>query len=192
MPSYPYTSHNSIAVITDKDVKKSHVATAVTHIQSEYFVVKQSQIQTVNVTPIEAELMAIHIGLIPAMEDNNIHNITVITDSISAASKVLESKVDPFQNMVIPIAYTIKQYPSRDGRNRIQFWYYPSKAEWPRHKLVNNQVKVGTNALEFSCKNSHLFSRKKECDNILQEWQSTFANSLKRGHYFLMFENKDQ
>jgi len=52
--------------------------------------------------------MAIHIGLIPAMEDNNIHNITVITDSISAASKVLESKVDPFQNMVIPIAYTIK------------------------------------------------------------------------------------
>ena len=39
--------------------------------------------------------MAICISLIPTMEDNNIHDITVITDSISAASKILESKVDP-------------------------------------------------------------------------------------------------
>ena len=39
--------------------------------------------------------MAIHIGLIPAMKDNNIHDITVITNSISATSKVLEFKVNP-------------------------------------------------------------------------------------------------
>ena len=83
-------------------------------------------------------------------------------------------------------------YLFRDGRNRIHFWYYPSKAEWPRHKLIDDQVKVGTNVLEFPYKNSHLFNRKKEYDNILQEWQSTFANSLKRGYYFLMFKNEDQ
>jgi len=39
--------------------------------------------------------MAIHIGLIPTMENDNIYNIIVITDSISIASKILESKVDP-------------------------------------------------------------------------------------------------
>jgi len=49
----------------------------------------------VNITPIEAELMAIRTGLIPAMEINNIHNITVITDSIATARKILKSKVDP-------------------------------------------------------------------------------------------------
>jgi len=126
------------------------------------------------------------------MEDNNIHDITVITDFISAASKVLESKVDPLQNIVIPMAYAIKLYLARDSRNRIHFWYCPGKAKWPRHKLVDNQVKASTNALELLCKNSHLFSRKRECNNILQEWQSTFTNSLKRGHYFLMFEDEDQ
>ena len=136
--------------------------------------------------------MAIHIGLILAMKDNNIHDITVITNSISATSKVLESKVDPLQNMVIPVVYAIKSYLFKDSRNRIHFQYYPSKTEWPRHKLIDNQVKVGTNALEFPCKHSYLFNRKKEYDNILQEWQLTFANSLKRGHYFLMFENEDQ
>ena len=45
--------------------------------------------------------MAIHIGFIPAMEINNIHNITVITNSIAAASKVLKSKVNSLQNLVI-------------------------------------------------------------------------------------------
>ena len=118
-----------MTVIIDKGIKKSHVTTVVAYIWSEYSVVKQLQIQTINVTPIEAELMAIHIGLIPAMEDNNIHDITVITNSISAASKVLESKVDPLQNMVIPIVYAIKSYLFRDGRNRIHFWYYSSKAK---------------------------------------------------------------
>jgi len=121
------------------------------------------------------------ISLIPAIEDNNIHDITVITDSISATSKVLESKVDSLQNIVIPVAYAIKSYLTRDGRNRIHFWYCPSKAEWPRHKLVDNKVKASTNTLELSCKKSYLFSRKRECDDILQEWQSTFVNSLKRG-----------
>ena len=113
--------------------------------------------------------MAICISLIPAMEDNNIHDITVITDSISAASKVLESKVNPLQNIVIPVAYAIKLYLTRDSRNRIHFWYHPSKAEWPRHKLVDDQVKASTNAPELSCKNLHLFNRKRECDDILQE-----------------------
>ena len=158
---FPNTAHNSVAVITDGGVKKSYVATAVTHIWSKYSTIKQLQIQAVNITPIEAELMAICISLIPTMEDNNIHDITVITDSISAASKILESKVDPLQNMVISVAYAIKSYLTRDGRNRIYFWYCPSKAEWPRHKLVNDQVKASTNTPEFPCKNSHLFSRKK-------------------------------
>jgi len=39
--------------------------------------------------------MAICTGLIPAMEIDNIYDITVITGSITAARKILEPKVDP-------------------------------------------------------------------------------------------------
>jgi len=77
--------------------------------------------------------MAICIGLIPAMEIDNIHDITIITDSITAVRKILESKVNPLQNMVIPLASVIKTFLSKDSRNKIHFWYYFSKAEWPRH-----------------------------------------------------------
>jgi len=113
------------------------------------------------------ELMAICTGLIPAMEINNVYDITVITDSITAARKILESKVDPLQNMFIPLAAAVKTFLSKDGRNKIRFWYCPSRAEWPRHKLVDNQVKASSCAPTFPSKESYLFSKKKEYNNIL-------------------------
>jgi len=60
------------------------------------------------VTSVEAELIAIHTGLTPTMEKDNIHNIIVITDSIAVAKKILKSEVDPLQNIFIPIASAIK------------------------------------------------------------------------------------
>jgi len=124
--------------------------------------------------------MAIRSSLIPAMEIDDVHDITVITDSIAAAKKILESKVDPLQNMFIPLASAIKTFLSKDGRNKIRFWYCPSKAEWPRHKLVDDQVKASSCHPTFPSKESHLFSRKKECDNILCKWQTHFAKRRKR------------
>jgi len=38
----------------------------------------------------------------------------------------------------------------------------------------------------------HLFSRKKECNNILHEWQESFTDNPKKGQYFLSFENEKQ
>jgi len=159
-----------VAVIADGGVKKTHVATAAAHIWTHLSVIKQLQVHSLNVTPIEAELMAIRTSLIPAMEIDGVHEITVITDSIAAAKKILESKVDPLQNMFIPLASAIKTFLSKDDRNNIHFWYCPSKAEWPRHKLVDDQVKASTCTPIFPSKESHLFSHKKECDNILCEW----------------------
>ena len=94
-------NHNSAAVITDGGVKKSHVATAAVHIWANS-VIKQLQVHSLNVISIEVELMAIHTGLISAMEIDNIHDITVITDSIAAARKILESKVDLFRICSFP------------------------------------------------------------------------------------------
>jgi len=162
------------------------------YIWADNSVIKQLQVHSVNITSIEAELMAICTGLIPAMEIDNIHNITVITDSIAAARKILEFKVDPLQNMFIPLASAVKTFLSKDGRNKIHFWYCPSKAEWPRHKLIDDQVKASSCTPTFPSKESHLFSKKKECDNTLCKWQTSFTNSLKKGHYFLNFEDKKE
>jgi len=136
--------------------------------------------------------MAICTGLTSAMEIDSIHDITVITDSIAAAKKILESKVNLLQNMFILLASAIKTFLSKDGRNKICFWYYSSKAKWPRYKLVDDQVKASSCAPTFPSKESHLFSKKKECNNILCKWQTYFTKSLKKGHYFLNFEDEKE
>jgi len=58
-------------------------------------VVKELQVNSINITALEAELMAICTGLIPTMEIEDIHDTIVITDSIVAGRKILESKVNP-------------------------------------------------------------------------------------------------
>jgi len=57
-------------------------------------IVKQFWVYSINVISIEAELMAICTSLIPTMEMDNIHDIIVITDSLTAARQILESKVN--------------------------------------------------------------------------------------------------
>ena len=113
------TAPHNIAIIADRGVKKSQVAIAVAHIWSDNSIVQYLQANSINVTSIEAELMAIHLGLIPTMEEENVHNIIVITDSIAAAKKVFESKTDPLQNMFIPVTLAINSLFKKDGRNKI-------------------------------------------------------------------------
>ena len=174
-------SPHNIAIIVDGGIKKLQVATAVMHIWTDNSIVRCLQVNSINVTSIEAELMAIRLGLIPAIEEENIHNIIVITNSIAATKKIFESKTDPLQNMFIPVTSEINSFFRKDSRNKIQFWFCPSKAKWPKHKLVDDQVKANNCTPIFSSKESHLFNKKKECDNILQEWQESFLSNPKRG-----------
>ena len=57
-------NHNSAAVIADRGIKKSYVATTAAHIWADNSVIKQLQVHSVNVTSIKVELMAIRTGLI--------------------------------------------------------------------------------------------------------------------------------
>jgi len=180
------------AVIADGGVKKNNVTTAAAHIWLDNHVVNQPQIQTMNITSVGAELMAIYIGLTPAMAIDDTHNITIITDSIVATKKILESHVNPYQNIALPLIANIKLFLGRDRQNTIHFWYCPSKAEWPRHKLVDDQVKATASTPTLPSKNSFLFSRKKECDNILKEWQVSFSSSQKKDQLFLDFEDEKE
>lgn len=82
-----------------------------------------------NVTSIEAKLMTIHMGFIPAMESDNIQDVITITDSIATATKILESHVNPFQNIALPLTSNIKLFLDKDRRNSIHFWYCLRKAK---------------------------------------------------------------
>ena len=115
-----------------------------------------------------------------------------VCDTIAAAKKVFESKTNPLQNMFILVTAAIDSFFRKDGRNKIQFWFCPSKAKWPKHKLVNDQVKADKCAPIFLSKESHLFNKKKECNNILSEWQDSFMSNPKRGQLFLNFEDENQ
>jgi len=155
-------------------------------------IIKELQVTSINIIPLETELMTIHIGLIPAIEIDNIYVITVITDSITTARKILESKVNPLQNMFIPLASTIKSFLSKDGKNKNSLLVLPQKSQMAKYKLIDNQVKANACILTLPNKELHLFNKKKECNNILCKWQILFANSLKKGHYFLNFEDEKQ
>jgi len=126
------------------------------------------------------------------MEKENVHNIILITDSIVAAKKIFESKIDSLQNIFIPVTSAVNSFFKKDSQNKIQFWFCSSKAKWPKHQLIDNQVKADNCTPVFPSKESHLFSKKKECDSILHKWQDSFTTNPKRDQCFLDFENKNQ
>jgi len=76
-----------------------------------------------NVTPVEAKLMAICIELSFALDSHDNRNITVITDSLVTARKIMELHVNPLQVVVAPLALKIKTFLSKDNHNTIQFWH---------------------------------------------------------------------
>ena len=81
--------------------------------------------------PAKAKLIAIHIYLISVMEDNNMHNIIVVTDSITTTSKVLKSNVNPFQKIIILLATKIKSFLSK---NNVTVSCDP-QPQWPCKKM---------------------------------------------------------
>ena len=55
--------------------------------------------------------------------------------------------------------------------------------------MVDTQVEDTNNLFILPSKNSFLFSKKKEYDNILKKWQDAFSNNQKRGQLFLDFKD---
>ena len=84
-------SSKDIAVVADGSVKTSGSATAIVHVWRDNKVIAQLKAYTCNVTPLEAELMAIHIGLTYTFENSEAHQILVITDALKVGKKIISS-----------------------------------------------------------------------------------------------------
>ena len=182
-------SSNDIAVISDGSIKAVGSATAIAHIWKDYKVNAQLKAHANNITPLEAKLMAICIGLTAAFENSEAQQILVITDSLKGEKKIISSGDQYLQKSIIPIAEKIQSFLSKDNCNAIHFWHCPNKIEWSRHTLVDKEAKSSHIPPILSKKNSFLLSKKLECNRSLKSWQKSFKDSKKKGQLFLEFKD---
>jgi len=101
--------------------------------------------------------------------------------------KILNSGIHPHQHTIIPIASKIESFLNRDNCNSIHFWYCPSKLKWPRQTIVDKEVKADYHPPIQPSKNSFLFSKKKECNDLLKSWKVLFFSSFHFSTILLLY-----
>jgi len=74
--------------------------------------------------------------------------------------------------------------------NSIEFWKYLSHLNWNLHKAVNRDSKAFNLLPIYPCKTSWDYSKKTECDDILNTWKITFqASDGKERHFLDLLDN---
>ena len=75
--------------------------------------------------------------------------------------------------------------------NTIKFWECPSKSNWMLHKNIDIKIKA-FNLMPLSLnKNSWDFSKKSECNNIVNKWKMMFQVSDLKGRNSMDLVNSD-
>ena len=164
----------SIAIIaTDANIK-NNIATSISHTH----ISNQPLVKTIHyaafVTSLEAELFAIRCSINQASSKENISKIIVITDFIHIAKKIFNTLSHLLQIHVIAILEELCQFFFRNPINSIEFWKCPSHLEWYLHKAVDSETKAFNPTPVYPYKISWDYSKKTECDDILNIWKMTF------------------
>ena len=98
----------------------------------------------------------------------------MVTDSIYVAKKIFDSLSHPYQVHAVTILSDLHHFSASNQNNSIEFWECPSRLNWNLHKVVNKDSKAFNPSLICPCKISWDYSKKIECDNILNTWKMTF------------------
>ena len=85
----------------------------------------------------------------------------------------------------------LRKFFKRDHSNLIKFLNCPSQYKQTLHTIVNKEMKNFDLVLIFPCKSSWKFDKKKECDDILNNWKMTFQASNNKEKYFLNLLDDD-
>ena len=137
------------------------------------------------VTSIEAKLFAIRCGINQASYMKDISKIIIITNSIHVAKKIFDPLSHPFQASVVAILSDLHQFFTNNQSNIIKFWECPSCLNWNLYKEINKDSKAFNPLSVYPCKMSCDYSRKIECNDILNTWKITFQASDGKGRQFL-------
>jgi len=137
------------------------------------------------VTSAEAELFTIRCGINQVSSKENISKIIVFTDSIHVAKKIFDPLSHSLQIHAVAILNELQQFFSRDSNDSIEFWECPSRLNQHLHKTVDLETKTSNSTPVYPCKTSWDYSKKTECDNILNNWKMTFQASDGKRNQFL-------
>jgi len=85
----------------------------------------------------------------------------------------------------VAILEELYQFFSRNPINSIEFWECPSYLEWYLHKAVNSETKASNPTPVYLCKTLWDYSKKTECNDILNIWKMTFQALDGKGNQFL-------
>ena len=90
-------------------------------------------------TAFDAKLFAIKLG-IAKTTSMAIKYIILITDSLESTRQAVDPSVHSGQAHSLAVCSTLRLLFSQDYGYKINFWDYPSKAEWSLHQLVHTNV----------------------------------------------------
>ena len=112
-------------------------------------------------------------------------------DSIHAAKKIFNSSLYPYQIYSSAISCELRDSFEQNSNNSIEFWDCPSSYKWSLHNIVDKETKKLDLTSIFPCKSSWDFSRKNECNNILNSWKMHFQALDDKGQHFLELLDDD-
>jgi len=177
-------------VITDTSIK-NNITSSIVHIHIHNRPVIKTFYHVVNITSTEAEFFAIRCSINQAVYLQDIFKIIVVMDSIYVAKKIFNPSSHMLQKQTALILNDLRKFFSCKQENTIEFWECPSKSNWKLHKNFDIKTK-SFNLTPLSLnKNSWDFSKKSECDNIVNIWKMIFQVSDLKGRNFMDFVDSD-
>ena len=179
----------SIAIVAIDASIKNDIATSILHMHISNHLLTKILHHTTFVTSSEAELFAIRCDINQVSSKENISKIIVVTDSIRVAKKIFDPSSHLLQIHAVAILEELCQFFFRNSSNSIEFWECPSHLNWHSHKAVDLEMKASNPLPVYPCKTSWDYSKKTECDDILNNWKMTFQASDGIGNQFLNLLN---
>jgi len=107
------------------------------------------------------------------------------------AKKIFDPSPHPYQIHAVAILNKLCKFFIRNQNNLIEFWECPSRLNWSLYKAVNKDSKAFNPSPVFPYKMLWDFSRKTECDNIINNWKMTFQASDLNRRQFLDLLDED-
>ena len=160
-------------IISDTGIK-NNITTSIAHVYVYDKPIIKTVHYTVNVTSTEAELFTIKCSINQATNIPGISKIIIITNSIHVARLIFDSSVHSFQVYLAVISKELRKFFITNNNNLIKFWECSSHCDWPFFKSIGRDTKQFHQTPLLPYKLSWDFSKKRECNDIIQNWKMTF------------------
>ena len=169
------------------------MAISITHLHVHNMPIVKTHHHAVNDISIEVEFFTIRCRINQAACFQHISKIIIVTDAIHVARKIFDTLSHSLQKQVALILNDLRVFFNHHHENTIKFWECPSKCKWKLHKCVDIETKLFILILLFPIKNSWDFSKKSECDNIINNWKITFqVLDQKRRHFLELVDSNNK